>query len=111
MMIKENSIVAVGANNTVPDYDFGKDVSLEVFELVDGKIANVEVLNKEREVVLSATALRSENTIEFNIEAKDSYSIILRGITEVSNVEGASFELTEKGVKLTPTANRILCNI
>lgn len=111
MMIKENSIVAVGANNTVPDYDFGKDVSLEVFELVDGKIANVEVLNKEREVVLSATALRSENTIEFNIEAKDSYSIILRGITEVSKVEGARFELTEKGVKLIPTANRILCNI
>ena len=39
MMVKENSIVAVGANNTVPDYDFGKDVSLEVFELVDGKVA------------------------------------------------------------------------
>ena len=111
MMVKENSIIAVGANNTVPDYDFGKDVSLEVFELVDGKVANVEVLNKERELVLNATALRNENTIEFNVEAKDSYSIILRGITEVSNVEGASVELTEKGIKLIPTANRILCNI
>ena len=49
--------------------------------------------------------------LSFNVEAKDSYSIILRGITEVSNVEGASVELTEKGIKLIPTANRILCNI
>ena len=113
MMIKENSIVAVGANNQVPDYDFGKDVTLEVFELLNGKESSTKVLSKDSEVVLTATALRTENTIEFNVDAKDSYSIVLRGINEISNVEGASFELSDKGIKLIPNVNttKIVCNL
>lgn len=113
MMVKENSIVPVGANNQIPDYDFGKDVTLEVFELLNGKEASAQVLNKDSEVVLTATALRTENTIEFNVEANYAYSIVLRGINEISNVEGASFELSDKGIKLIPNGNvtKIVCNM
>ena len=63
--------------------------------------------------MLTATALRTENTIEFNVEANDAYSIVLRGINEISNVEGASFELSDKGIKLIPNGNvtKIVCNM
>lgn len=113
MMVKENSIVAVGANNTIPDYDFGKDVTLEVFELVNGKESSTKILDKETKLVLTATALKTENKLEFNVEANDSYSILLRGINEVSNVEGANIELTNKGIKLIPNENttKIVCNL
>ena len=111
MMVKENSIIPVGAVNNRADYDFGKDVTLKIFNLVDNKEALAEVVNGKTEVVLSAKAIKTNNTITINVEAKDSYSLVLVGIKEVKNVEGATVTLEEKGIRLTPNTNTIIVTL
>jgi len=111
MMVKENSIIPVGAVNNRADYDFGKDVTLKVFNLVDNKETSVEVVNGKTEVVLTAKAIKTNNTITIDVEAKDSYSLVLVGINEVKNAEGATGTLEEEGIRLTPNANKIIVTL
>lgn len=108
MMVKENSIIPVGAVDTVPNYDFGKDVTLKVFNLVENKEAYVEVVNENASVVLRAKALKVNNTITFDVEAKESYSILINGEFNIGNVEGAEAKVDKDGIRLTPNANRII---
>ena len=108
MMVKENSIIPVGAVDNVPNYDYGKDVTLKVFNLVDNKEAYVEVLNENAEVVLKAKALKENNTITFDVESKDNYSILLNGIFKIEKVDGAEAKLEEAGIRLTPNTNKII---
>lgn len=46
MMVKPNSLIAVGAVDSKPDYDFANDVSLHLFELADGQTAQAVVVNQ-----------------------------------------------------------------
>lgn len=109
MLVKENSIIPVGANNNIPNYDYGKEVTLQVFNLLDGKESNVKVINEKCESVLEGKALKTNNTIKFEINAKDSYSIILTGIFDIEKVEGAEFIKEDKGVRLVPKSHLIVC--
>ncbi|MBS5884469.1 MAG: alpha-xylosidase [Clostridium sp.] len=113
MMVKENSIVAVGANNKVPNYDYGKDVTLEVFNLEDNKEAYTEVLNQNAEVVLKAKALKNNKVVTFDVEANDNYSILLNGIFHVEKVDGADITIENRGVRLTPSNkdSKITCTL
>ena len=109
MLVKENSIIPVGANNNIPNYDYGKDVTLQVFNLLDGKESNVKIINEKCEVVLEGKALKTNNTVKFDINAKDNYSILLNGIFEIEKVEGADFIKEEKGIRLIPKTHSIMC--
>ena len=44
-LVRENSIIAVGAVDTKPEYDFARDVTLKVYELTDGTAAKTDVYN------------------------------------------------------------------
>ena len=109
MLVKENSIIPVGANDNIPNYDYGKDVTLQVFNLLEGKESNVKIINEKCEVILEGKALKTNNTINFDINAKDNYSILLNGIFDIEKVEGADFIKEEKGIKLIPKAHSIMC--
>ncbi len=108
MMVKENSIIPVGAVDNVPNYDYGKDVTLKVFNLLENKEAYLEVVNGNTDVVLKAKALKVNNTITFYVEAKDNYSILINGEFNIEKVEGAEFKVDKDGIRLTPNANKII---
>ena len=109
MLVKENSIIPVGVNDNIPNYDYGKDVTLQVFNLLEGKESNVKIINEKCEVILEGKALKTNNTINFDINTKDNYSILLNGIFEIEKVEGADFIKEEKGIKLIPKTHSIMC--
>ncbi len=108
MMVKENSIIPVGAVNNVPNYDYEKDVTLKVFNLLENKEAYSEVVNGNTDVVLKAKVLKVNNTITFDVEAKDNYSILINGEFNIEKVEGAEFKVDKDGIRLTPNANKII---
>ena len=107
-MVKENSIIPVGAVNNVPNYDYEKDVTLKVFNLLENKEAYSEVVNGNTDVVLKAKVLKVNNTITFDVEAKDNYSILINGEFNIEKVEGAEFKVDKDGIRLTPNANKII---
>jgi alpha-D-xyloside xylohydrolase len=105
LMVRENSIIAVGSENSKPDYDFADGVTLNVYELQEGRSANVEVINLEGQCELKISAALNNKEITIEAEgAEKAWSIFLNGVFNITSVEGASLAVEEKGSKLIPEA-------
>jgi len=109
LLVRPNSIVAIGANDRKPDYDYADGVALHVFELQDGAAAETAVYSVKAELELTVRASRSGGTIDIAVEgaaaaAGKPYTIVLRGIAEAASVEGASQAGSAQRLVLTPEA-------
>ncbi|KAF4325630.1 hypothetical protein G195_000592 [Phytophthora kernoviae 00238/432] len=105
MMIKPNSLIAVGAVDSKPDYDFANDVSLHLFELADGYSAQAVVVNQSAEQELVVNVSRNGSVLEVRAEgAGKPWNIVLRGIERVSGVEGGSQASGANGVVVKAAA-------
>ncbi|MDO7905932.1 alpha-xylosidase [Paenibacillus sp. JX-17] len=105
VMVKPNSIIAVGSENGRPDYDFADQVALHLFELGEGRTAEAVVVNKAAETELTVKAVRSGSSIQVSAEgAGKPWTLVLRGIQTVSNVEGGTSAAGEQGVVITPAS-------
>ena len=94
MMIKENSIIAIGCENSKPDYDYRKDVSLLAYELVDGVKANTKVLDMNNNEKLSVEVLKNGNRIIVEATGtNEPWSLVLKNLDNVEAVENADFIL------------------
>ncbi|MHA7581373.1 alpha-xylosidase [Paenibacillus vandeheii] len=105
MMIKPNSLIAVGAVDNKPDYDFADNVSLHLFELADGNSAQAVVVNQSAEQELVVNVSRNGSVLEVRAEgAGKPWNIVLRGMESVSSVEGGSQASGANGVVVTAAA-------
>lgn len=101
MMIRENSIIAIGSENSKPDYNYRKDVSLLVYELVDGVKATTKVLDMNNDEKLSVEILKSNNNI--SIESKgteEPWTLVLKNINNVETVQGRNFVIAGMDTKI-----------
>lgn len=102
MMVKENSLVAVGHDNTRPDYDFREGVSVLAYDLADKAEACTKVLDMKRNETLSVTVLKDGNTINVKSTGTDkSWSLVLKDVTNVADVNGLTFEVVGNDTKIT----------
>ncbi|HZG75611.1 MAG TPA: alpha-xylosidase, partial [Paenibacillus sp.] len=62
-LVKENSLIAVGANDQRPDYDYTDGITFRVFELADGGEATATVYDLKGEVAMTARATRTGTTV------------------------------------------------
>ena len=104
LFARENSIVAIGANNQQPDYDYGKDLTLHVFELSDK--ASAKVCDSKGNDMLSVSAVNENGVITFKFDGKaENLSVLLRNVENVKNVSGAEVEQNELGTVLKVNAD------
>ena len=104
LFARENSIVAIGANNQQPDYDYGKDLTLHVFELSDQ--ASAKVCDSKGNDMLSVSAVNENGVITFKFDGKaENLSVLLRNVENVKNVSGAEVEQNELGTVLKVNAD------
>jgi alpha-D-xyloside xylohydrolase len=103
LFVRPNSIIAVGNVDNKPDYDYADGVTFHIFELIDGIKTSTSICNPGGIKVMDISAKLSgkEITIEATASAKP-WQILLRGISAVKNVKGATAETTAEGIKLTP---------
>jgi alpha-D-xyloside xylohydrolase len=66
LFVRENSIVAIGNNNNVPDYDFANEVELKLFEILDGATVSRKVRNLQGETELEVTVTRTGSSVKVN---------------------------------------------
>ncbi|GIO53057.1 alpha-xylosidase [Paenibacillus cineris] len=105
MMIKPNTLLAVGKEDSRPDYDYADGVSLHLYELGDGASAQADIVNTLAEQELSVTASRSGNVIEVKASgAGKPWTLVLRGIGEVASVDQGTAASGEHGAVITPAA-------
>ncbi len=68
LYVRENSIVAFGARDDDPVYDYADGVTLRVYALEDGMTAKTQVISAQREVCLRATVTRKGNSYSICVE-------------------------------------------
>ena len=58
LMVRPNSVIAIGNNDERPDYDYADGVTLRVYELEDGKrvIAEIPTLTGEIQTTFTCSA-------------------------------------------------------
>ncbi|MDQ8733146.1 alpha-xylosidase [Paenibacillus sp. LHD-38] len=94
LFVRPNSIIALGANDVRPDYDYADGVSLELHNLEDGKTAATTVRDVKGATELTVTASRQGGVISVQIDGSGKpFSFALKGLGDIISVDGAQAEV------------------
>ncbi len=103
IMVRENSILAMGKNDTRPDYNYSDGVTLHLFELKDGMAAKAFIADIHGKTDLEVSMKREAGRI--TVEASNAgkpWNICLRGISGIKEVAGGCHTNGAKGVEIKP---------
>ncbi|MDK2991795.1 MAG: alpha-D-xyloside xylohydrolase [Clostridiales bacterium] len=101
LMVRPNSIIPVGSNNQTTDYAYGDGLTLHVFELEDGKVAQTTVYDRNGSLILKATVLKDDGTVYMHFNGKvNGLSVLLRNVFTVTQADGAKIKATALGTEL-----------
>lgn len=75
LMVKENSILAIGAHDDRPDYDYADNVELRIYALHDGIKASADVYDMNQNLALNIVAKRMGHTINISVDSEKPYTI------------------------------------
>ncbi|WAM33355.1 alpha-xylosidase [Caldicellulosiruptor morganii] len=67
LLARPHSIIPMGYCDTRPDYDYAKNVTLNVYNLEEGKVASVVVKNTNGETELKLEVRREKSKISINV--------------------------------------------
>jgi alpha-D-xyloside xylohydrolase len=99
LLVRPNSIIAVGANNERPDYDYADGVIIRVYQLADGKTATAVIPTIKGEAALTITATRTGNEIKLIADGDTkNWSAQLMGMPSIASVDGGSTIADSKGI-------------
>ncbi|WP_054742327.1 alpha-xylosidase [Cellulosilyticum ruminicola] len=103
LLVRENSIIPIGKVNTLTEYDYRDGVILAVYELKEGQVATTEIINMNEEKELMAGVVKIADKVVISIEGNDKpWTMILKNVDKVKEVQGGSFEIKEDGAHITP---------
>lgn len=101
LFVRSNSFLALGANDTRPEYDYADGVELGLYALEDGSAATVTVRNMNGESELVVRAVRAGSRIDFTVEGSGKpFSVKLYDSGVISSVEGSGVSLQEGSVQV-----------
>ena len=103
LMVRENSIIAMGACNDRPDYDYADGVELRVYALTDGQECSTVVYDMKQQANLRISVVKTGKTITIKAENTGGkpYTVRLINVQAVSS-DGASMVIDGKDTILTP---------
>lgn len=103
LMVRENSVIAMGENEQVPDYDYEKNPTIHLFE-ISGQ-AQADIVTKTGRRAGGIHVVRTDGRLTAAVSGDISgYTLCLRNVYDVKNVAGASARRTETGTMLIPEA-------
>ena len=77
LYIRENSIVALGASDEGPEYDYADGVRLELSALRDGAVAETNVCNGKGQEEVYARAVRTGDKISVEVDAQKPCTFVI----------------------------------
>ncbi len=102
LMVKPNSIIAVGNTDNKPDYDYLSGTELHLFNLDDGASAKTELNGTEgRKAVFSASRTGNILTVSAAGDAKQ-WKLVIRGISNIISATGGIVTASGYGSVITP---------
>lgn len=110
LMVKENSIVVLGAHDDKPDYDYADGAELRMYHLIDGKEASAVVYGMDNQAALSAKAVKNGNEIRITIDTKASYTIRLVNVNATSAC-GGNFAIDGNDTVITGASGEVVVTL
>ncbi|SDD90029.1 alpha-D-xyloside xylohydrolase [Paenibacillus sp. UNCCL117] len=113
LLVRPNSLIALGANRERPDYDYVSGTELHLFELESGATAAAALhdLSGERQLDVEISRAGDMLDIVATGGAGKPWQIVLRGLKSVDSVEGGEAEGVPEGIRITPNAPAIRVKI
>lgn len=75
LLVRPNTLLAVGQREDTADYEFQKDVTFHLFELGEGKSAKAEVYSRELDMEIEITAERSNDRVYVTASADTGWKL------------------------------------
>lgn len=112
LMVRENAIVAVGACDDKPDYDYADGTELRVYALSDGQKTETTVYGMAQNAELHVSAIKQEAKITIQAENTGGKPYTVRLVNvQAESAEGAAVETVGNDTVLTPHAETMIVNI
>ena len=110
LLVKEGSIVALGAHDDKPDYDYGDGVELRIYELQDGVAASTVVYGMDQSEEVKVSAIRNGNTVTVDVASDKAYTVRLMNVA-ATGVEGTETATDGKDTIVKSASGHMVCTI
>ncbi len=110
LLVKENSIVAIGAHDDKPDYDYGEDAELRIYEPVAGTTVTESVYGMDGSEEIRISVTTEEGKISVSVETGKTVSVRLVN-RKAKAVENAEMQVTDKDTVLTKIAGKAVVTL
>ena len=105
LMVRANSLIALGDNHKDVEYDYANNVTLHLVNLEAGKEAAATIRDIKGEIELEVKAVYMEGLLTVTaVGTGKPWTMILRGIDEAKGMEGCNIEKVAEGIKISPVA-------
>ena len=102
LMVRPNSVIAIGNQDDHPDYDYADGVTLQVFELEDGKHALVDIPSLTGEIQTTFEVSRAGRMIKVERKGKPkAWRLLLVGIETIASVNSGSAVSSPQGLLIS----------
>ena len=108
VFVRENTLLAIGAQEETAEYDFADGVQIQVYELKDGREAVCSVPDQKGETALTVKATREGNRIVLESAGRnENMTYLLKNIKEAAGMSGIrTCTAAEDGLILVPDGSR-----
>jgi len=90
LLVRPNSVIPMGNRADKPDYDYSDGVTLQVYQLEDGKQVSVEIPGLDGRIETSFEVSRESNMIQVRREGSaKAWNVFLVGIDSIKEIEKA----------------------
>ena len=110
LLVKENSIVAIGAHDDKPDYDYGEDTELRIYEPVAGTTVTETAYGMDGREEIKISVTTEEGKISVSVETGKAVSVRLVN-RKAKAVENAEMQVTDKDTVLTKIAGKAVVTL
>ncbi|EFM11945.1 glycoside hydrolase family 31 [Paenibacillus curdlanolyticus YK9] len=112
LFARPNAIVAFGANDLRPDYDYSNGVDFHVYALEDGRTAYSTVRDVKGAVETTVAIAREGKSVVVSLQGSGkAFSVTLNSIGEIASVSGASASFEGSTVIVPAGENNVTVTI
>jgi alpha-D-xyloside xylohydrolase len=106
LFVRPGTVLALGAHDDRPDYEFTESVTFRVYPLADGATATCTVPTLRGEAGVVCTVRRNGRRFDATVEggAVGVWRLQLAGVSAIETPKGATVAVDPLGVIVTPAA-------
>ncbi|WP_059105675.1 alpha-xylosidase [Shouchella shacheensis] len=98
LLVKENTVLAVGGTDSTSDYEYTENVTFHLFEIPDGQKQECLIHDQTGGVVARGQVARDGRRLTFQTTGlKNPYQLVLRNLFTVKSVSGGESEQSPEG--------------